>query len=1096
MNTKFLIRKHSWRTLVLTICSIYMGMANAFSQERTVSGTVTDQETGEELPGVSVVIDGTSEGTITDMDGNYRLTVSEGTTLSFSFIGYETIRQEVGGQSVVDISLPVDIQALDEVVIVDYGYGSMKKTDNTGSVATISGSELQKIPVASTAQALTGRLPGVNILTTDGSPDAEVVIRVRGGGSITQDNSPLFVVDGFIVNSIRDVPPSDIESITVLKDAAATAIYGAQASNGVVVVRTKTPKAGKTSVSYAGFLQYKFLPGNRKYNVLSPYEYVLANYEIAKLRSEADVRNFEKFFGTYEDLELYRYKEGTDWQDELFGGERLSQYHNLSVSGGTESTKVSLSLTTNDDEGLLQGNGYRRNVINFKLNQKLAENLSLDAGARITNTVVDGAGTSGNAQLNIKDAVQTRPVNGVADELDIDLSTVSSDDDYQSFLLSLINPNELLEQDWRERTTNSYVFNAAVNWEIINNLNFKSSFNALKEFDENLRFYGPLTSESFNNGGNMPLGQKTFDQEFSYRWLNTVGYDLGDLGDHEVKILLGQEIYSRGGKRDFVRSEDFRLSITPEELFANMTFGRTDRHETSDFTNSNRFSLFGRVDYQFMSKYLLAVTVRSDASSRFAAENRLGIFPAVALGWKLSEEGFMSGVTFMDEFKFRVSYGQTGNDRIPSTATQFLFTGSTNRGPGFNNVDNAYYTPDGNTLYNPDLVWETTTNRNAGVDFSFFKARLSGSFDAYINTTEDLLLRSAIPSNTGFTSQWNNIGSTSNRGIELGLTGYILEKRDFTLSANVNFGINRAKVEALDGTTERFFQSNWASTDLQGQDDFYVRVGGTLGDIYGYVTDGFYTVDDFASYDESTGDYILVDGVPNSTSVSGNANIRPGFLKLKDLNGDGEINSEDRRVIGNTLPKAQGGFGFNARFKGFDAQVFLNWSYGNDVYNTGKIQYNQFRRVNYGNMLNRMNSDNRFTYIDIDGSYTGTPGEVVTDLAALGEMNADKNIWSHHSFGIANAVIHSWAVEDGSFIRLNQVTLGYSLPLGLIQRFGLSQFRVYATGNNLHIWTDYSGFDPEVSTTRSSSYSGLTPGVDYSSFPRSRSYTVGVNVTF
>ncbi|MDP4819379.1 MAG: TonB-dependent receptor, partial [Saprospiraceae bacterium] len=277
---------------------------------------------------------------------------------------------------------------------------------------------------------------------------------------------------------------------------------------------------------------------------------------------------------------------------------------------------------------------------------------------------------------------------------------------------------------------------------------------------------------------------------------------------------------------------------------------------------------------------------------------------------------------------------------------------------------------------------------------------------------------------------------------------------------------------------------------------FYVRVGGTLGDIYGYVTDGYYSTSDFASYDPVSGNYTLNDGVANSGATVGNTRIRPGYLKLKDLNGDGVINSLDRTVIGNTLPKHQGGFGLDFRYKNFDVSAFFNWTYGNDVYNTGKIQYNQFRRVNYGNMLNTMSLDNRFSYIDIEGSFTGTPGEVVTDLATLAQMNAGKNIWSHTSFGVAQATIHSWAVEDGSHLRLNNVNLGYTLPAQLTSRLGISQLRIYATGNNLKLWTNYSGYDPEVSTSRSSAFSALTPGVDYSAFPRSRSYTFGVNVTF
>ncbi|MBK9336293.1 MAG: TonB-dependent receptor [Lewinellaceae bacterium] len=1078
--------------VVLLLFFSFFGSLTATGQV-TIRGKVVSVE-DEPLIGVTVGVKNRGTGTATDAAGNFELTASGSDTLVFSYTGFNTEFIPVGANRILNVVLTTKTELLGEVVVL--GYGSVRKSDLTGSVATLSGQKLASMPISSAAQALTGRLPGVNVLTTDGSPDAEVVIRVRGGGSITQDNSPLFVVDGFIVNSIRDIPPSDIESISVLKDASATAIYGAQASNGVVVVTTKRAVPGKISVSYNGFLQVKELPGDRRYEVLSPYEYVLANYEQAKLRSEADVRNFEKYFGKYDDLELYQQKRPTDWQEELFGAPRLSQYHNFSLSGGTENTRMSLSMTNNQDEGLLLGSGYERNVINFKLNQRISKKLSFDASTRITRTILDGAGTSGNAQINIKDAVQTRPVNGIADELEIDLNTIDPNDDYQAFLRSLVDPTELVKQDWRKRNTDDYVLNAALKWAILDNLDAQTTVTTSKTFDKNLRFYGPLTSESFNNGGNLPLGEKTATESFSYRWLNTLSYRVQNLRNQELDFLLGHEIYSNGGNYDFIRAEDFRLSITPEELFANMTFGRTDRHQTVDFTNSNRLSYFGRVNYQLNNRYLLTFTFRSDASSKFAEGNRNGLFPAVAVGWKLSEEGFLKDVRFINELKLRASYGQTGNDRIEPTATQFLFVGSTLRGPGFGNVDNPYYTPSGSTLYNPNLKWETTVNRNIGLDFTLFQGKLAGSLDFYKNTTRDLLLQSAIPSNTGFSTQWNNIGSTSNKGVELGLTSFIIDKNDFSLSANFNIGVNRSKIEALDGTNSRFFQSNWASTDLKDQNDFYLEVGGTLGDIYGYVTDGYYSTSDFSGYNPTANTYTLNDGVPNAGNTVGNPNLRPGFLKLKDLNGDGIINSLDRTVIGNTLPKHQGGFGFDARFKGFDASIFFNWSYGNQVYNTGKIQYNQFRRVTYGNLLNTMNSENRFTYIDIDGAFTGTPGEVVTDLDQLAQMNAGKEIWSHNSYGVAQAVIHSWAVEDGSFLRLNNLNIGYSLPTRLISRLGMSQFRVYVTGNNLRLWTKYTGYDPEVSTTRSSAYAALTPGVDYSSFPRSRSYTFGLSITF
>ncbi|WP_370479150.1 SusC/RagA family TonB-linked outer membrane protein [Tamlana flava] len=1073
---------------VFALCSTYM-----MAQNKTVNGVVTDGTLGGGLPGVSVLVKGTAKGAATDFDGNYTLTdVSPNATLVFSYLGYITQEVPVSNQSTINVTMEEDITSLDEIVIVDYGYGKVRKDDMTGSTASISSKELAKIPVANAAEALSGRLPGVNVTTADGEPGADIRIRVRGGGSITQDNSPLYVVDGFIVDNINDIPPNDIASIDVLKDASATAVYGAQASNGVIVVTTKSPVEGKIAVSYNNFLKFNTLPEERKYDVLSPYEFALANYEHSILQSEARLRSFEKFFGVYEDLELYRQKPATDWQDELFGKTRLSQYHNVTVGGGSEMTKINLSVSHNDEQGLLDNSGYKRTAINFKLNQKISDRLTFDASTRITSTERAGTG------VNVKSAVQTRPTNGIADELDIDFTQVDGDNDFQQFIESLTTPVEqITRQNWRRRQYNQYVLNTSLAWAITDELTAKSTYTSQKDFYEERRFWGPLTGESFNNGGSMPLGQRTITESQNYRWVNTLNYKK-EWTDSKLDLLIGHEASSDGGKSNFARFEDFRLSITPEELFANTAFGRLDRISSSEFTDSNRLSFFTRADFQLQNKYVWTLTARADQSSRFKKENRLGIFPALAFAWKIEEEDFMEGVGFVDKLKLRISYGETGNDRIDPTSTQFLFEGTTNRGPGFGNVFNVYYTPSSSSLYNPDLKWETTTTNNLGLDFLLFNKRLNGNLDYYKNETRDLLLQSAIPNNTGFNTQWGNIGTTSNEGVELGLTAYLIENKDFSLSINGNIGVNKFTIDRLDGTNERFEISNWASTDLKEITDYYLRVGGPIGDIYGYVTDGFYSTDDFRNddgtqrYDPATGKYTPRDDVPDSGPVVGNANIRPGFLKLKDLNGDGIIDGNDRKVIGNTLPDFQGGFGFNARYKGFDLSAFFNFQKGNDVYNTGKIQYNQFRRITYGNLLNTMNSANRFTYIDPEGQYTGTPGAVVTDLNDLDELNQDKTIWSHASHGVAQAVIHSWAVEDGSFLRLNNVTLGYNFPQSWISKLGMSQCRLYATGSNLFIWTKYSGYDPEVN----SSSNPLTPGIDNSSFPRSRSYTVGLNVTF
>ncbi|MBC7948797.1 MAG: TonB-dependent receptor, partial [Chitinophagaceae bacterium] len=428
-------------------------------------------------------------------------------------------------------------------------------------------------------------------------------------------------------------------------------------------------------------------------------------------------------------------------------------------------------------------------------------------------------------------------------------------------------------------------------------------------------------------------------------------------------------------------------------------------------------------------------------------------------------------------------------NRIQNDLWRRTYRINTNRPIGFGDVAQAYWGAASNILVNPDLQWETTITRNTGLDFGLFNNKISGSLEVYWNTTKDLLVESDIPSYLGYSKQMRNIGQTSNRGIELSLNANIINKKDFQLSGFFNIGFNRSKIDKLDGVDEKPFSSNWAGTDLKTQDDYKAIVGETVGLIYGYVTDGYYSVDDFASYNATTRVYTLKPGIPTVGSFLGGLSLRPGILKLKDLDGDGSITAADRQIIGSALPKHSGGFGFNATYKGFDMATFFNWVVGNDVYNTGKIAFNMLYRTTYGNMLNTMNYDDRFKYID-------AAGNPVTDLVELGKLNANAKIWSPFSSGTAAPLIHSWAIEDGSFLRLNNVTLGYSLPRHIISRVSLTKLRVYATVYNAFLWTKYSGYDPEVSATRSSSYTALTPGVDYSGYPKSRTYTLGINVTF
>jgi TonB-dependent starch-binding outer membrane protein SusC len=1072
------------KKLLLLFLGLFCIVSFSYSQNRQVKGKVTD-DTGSPVMGANVQLKGTQTATQTDVNGDFSIQVpaTGNPELIISSVGLATTTVSAKSDN-LDIKLQKNVSNLDDVVVI--GYGTAKRRDLTGTVSSIGAAELSKIPVSSAAEAITGRLAGVQVTTTDGAPGAEIVIRVRGGGSVTQDNSPLYIVDGFPVSSINDIAPADIASIDILKDAGTAAIYGARGANGVVIITTKSAKGGKTVVSYNAFGQARTLP--KKLKVLSPYEFVLAQYEYARTRSQADVDNFTKYFGVYEDLELYKYQKGTDWQEELFGNPAYSQQHNVSVTGGSERTKFSLSATNNTDDGLLKGSGYMRNYLNLKINHDISPSLRLDFATRFVHTVIDGAGSSGGSSFRISDAITTRPVNGIADAIELD--PTGPDDDYEQFLKSLINPNQLVAQDYRKRVNRTLNMNIAASWTIIKDLVYRSEFGLDLGDGQVKRYYGPLTGESRNVGGNLPLGEITNSDSRGYRWTNTLNYVFKNLGKHNVAVLGGQEMLVTGkGFSEFNRAKFFAENITPEKLFATMTLGTQDRHSTIDFPGDKIASFFGRISYDYNSRYLFSFTARADGSTKFAPGHQWGFFPAANFAWRISNEEFMSNTNFVNDLKLRLTYGQAGNNRLDNDLWRVIFAPSDNRTIGFGDVSQPYYTYASSLLPNPEIKWETTVTRNAGLDFSLFGSKLSGALDLYWNTTKDLLVETDIPQTTGFTRQQQNIGQTSNKGIELTLNASVINKKDFQLNVFFNAGMNRAKIDNLGGLTEKSFNSNWAGTDLKTIDDYRVYVGQTIGLMYGYVTDGMYTTDDFESFNPTTGVYKLKEGVTNVGSFLGGLSLRPGVLKLKDLNGDTLITAADRTVIGSALPKYLGGFGFNAIYKNFDFSAFFNWVTGNDVYNSGKISFNMLYRTSYGNMLNTMNSSNRYKYIDANGN-------LVRELAELDKLNANATIWSPFSSGTAAPVFHSWAVEDGSFLRLNNISIGYSLPKRLISKLAMTKFRIYATVYNAFLWTKYSGYDPEVSATRNSAYSQLTPGVDYSGYPKSRNYTLGVNVTF
>lgn len=1066
------------------------------AQTITLSGNVKDS-TGEPIIGASVVEKGnTTNGTITDLDGNFSLKVSSKANIVISYIGMKTQDIAVKGQTKINATLEDDSQALDEVVVI--GYGTVKKKDLTGSVGTVQGSELAKVPVTSAAQALTGRLAGVQITTTDGSPDAEMIIRVRGGGSITGDNSPLYIVDGFPVSSINDVAPGDIQDITVLKDASSTAIYGSQGANGVVLITTKGAKDGKTQVTYNGYIQGKSIA--KKLDVMNPYEFVMYNYERAAMKK--NVSTFEKRWGAFDDLDLYKYQDGTDWQEEMFGNSELAQSHNISVTGGTEKTKFSLSGTYTKDGGLMQNNGFDRFNLNFKLNHQITKGLKIDFNTRLSDTKTTGIGTSGGTyKIRSYDAIMKAPVNGLYDFVEVDTSSMT-DEEYEEYLNDVMTLGEKIDQYWRLKNQRRFNFTGGISWDIIKGLTYRLEGGYDYNFDQQKDFYGPRSDKATKDGNSLPMGEWEKKDSYKYRVANLLTYKFKIAKKHDFDILLGQEMTIAGSETMDITARYFQKDIAPEKMFASLASnsGETGSQIISSSlgTPEKMASFFGRINYRYAERYLLTFTMRADGSSKFGGGNRWGYFPAAAAAWRISEENFMENTQdWLSNLKVRASYGEAGNNRIGNMMFETsykAYSGSKYYGSG--SYLNPHYTLYNSQLANPNLIWETTITRNGGLDFGFFNEKLSGTFDFYWNTTKDLLISRKIVA-VGYDQVQENVGQTSNKGIELTLNGMILNKKNYSLSASFNIGFNKNKVDKLADADVMSFNSGSFSSDLREQDDYRVMVGEPLGLVYGFVYDGMYTVDDFKTENgnfvfDAKGEYILKDGVAKNGMLSGSlAGIRPGSLKLVDLDGSGVVDKKDRKIIGRTQPKHTGGFGINGTFYGFDASIMFNWVYGNQVYNMDKMVSTQSYRTTYGNLRDYMESSSRFTYLNRE------TGEIVTDYATLKAMNEGKTYWSPLSISDNNPIVTSWAIEDASFLRLQNLTIGYTLPSLLTKKFACNQLRVYCTLNNLWTWTNYSGYDPEVnSSIRSSSTSGVTPGADFSAYPKAFSWTVGLNLAF
>ncbi|MBR5687934.1 MAG: TonB-dependent receptor [Prevotella sp.] len=1076
---------------------------------QTIKGTVTE-ENGEPIIGATVVETGTQNGTVTDLDGNFTLNV-KGNEITVSYVGMTEQKVNVAGKSSVTIVMKEESSTLNEVVVI--GYGSVRKKDLTGAVSTVKGGDLTKVPVTNVAEALTGKLAGVQITTADGSPDAEMLIRVRGGGSITGDNSPLYIVDGFPVSSISDIASSDIEDITVLKDAASTAIYGSQGANGVILITTKGAQAGKTQVNYNVYIQGKTM--RKTLDTMTPRQYVRYLYERQALQGNSGISSFEKRYGSWEDIDLYDYQAGHDWQDEMFGNHDISQNHNVSIAGGSDKTKFTLSGSYANDNSLMEGNGYERFNVNFKLKHELYKNLDLDFGVRMSDTEVKGMGTGGGSyKIRSYDAIMTGPVFGLYDQISIDPSMMS-EEEYEEYINGTRTLKDRVNDYWRRKNDRRYNFNAAITWKINKHFTYRAEGGYEYLFSQQKDWYGSRSNKAVQDGGSLPMGEWYKRDTWKMRGTHTLTWKQKFNDIHDFNVMIGQEYvasnYEQLGTLTF---KYFQKDITPEKMFAsiqNNSKATGAQTLASALGQEDRtISFLGRMIYSLYDRYILTITLREDGSSKFMRGNRWGFFPAAALGWRISDESWMESTRkWLSNLKLRLSYGTAGNNRIGSAMFETTYKAYSNtKYYGAGNQQNPHYTLNNAQLANPDLKWETTITRNIGLDFGFLRDRINGSLDFYWNTVKDLLVEVPITS-IGYTSMQQNIGQTSNKGVELTLNAVALQHKDYSLNFNFNIGFNQNKVDKLSqGVESMQFNSGAFSTDMRGADDYRVVVGEPLGLVWGFEYDGIYSVDDFETYVDDngktqflfdkSGNYILKEGVVDNTFLTAGSRggLRPGAMRFKDLNGDGKIDADnDRKIIGKTQPKFTGGFGFNATYKWFDLSANFNFVVGNDVYNMDKMVSSQSYRNQWAALRQEMSpvtlGGEAWTYLDQN------TGEIVTDYETLKAMNAGATRWSGLTMSDNNPTPNSAFIEDGSFLRLQNITLGFTLPQNWIKRFYCQQFRIYCTLNNVFCLTNYSGYDPEVnSAIRNSKTSGLTPGADFSAYPKSFSWTVGANITF
>ncbi|MEQ9438697.1 MAG: TonB-dependent receptor [Cyclobacteriaceae bacterium] len=1008
--------------------------------EKTISGRVTDLSTDEPLPGVNILVKGTSSGTVTDLDGNYRLTVGdEVNTLVFSSIGYETVEESINGRAVINVTLSPDIQSLSEVVVV--GYGTVEKSDVTGSVVSLRQEDLNKGLNTSVDQQLQGRAPGVKI-TGSAEPGGGVSIRIRGSSSINAGNEPLYVIDGLPIdnqaavttlggdafngnppprNPLNALNPADIASIDILKDASATAIYGSRGANGVILITTKSGAKGKLKVDYNATLSSSEVA--RKVDVLSTSEYIRVMNELEVARGNGSV---------FSEADIQSFGGGTDWQDEVFRT-AVSQTHNLTLSGGTENTKYYTSLNYTDQEGVVTNSQFKRYQARINLEHQASERfkfgINLNTSVLFNDYVpVNGFGINQNADV-INSALNTPPIFPVFNED----GSYFKPEAGQLVSVTLENPVARAVGESGKEQTNRTFGNITAEYQLVPGLLAKLNFGSDRSTSRRDIYNSTITNVGQAANGIATIGTGELN---NYLTEFTLNYTKQLNDQNNINALAGYTYQQFDERTAFASIRGFASDIITTN---NLGAGDPNLAIVNSNTTQRRLiSYLGRINYSFADKYLFTGSVRADGSSNFGENNRFGIFPSFALAWKLINEPFLNQTEFFSDLKLRAGWGQIGNDNIGigrALSTYVSSTGGVNGAVFGNNL----YTPvSAARIPNPDLKWENTEQLNAGVDFGLFDGRLYSSLDFFVKNTKDLLQELPIPSATGFSFVTANVGQIRNSGVEFIVNSKNLVG-DFKWSTAFNFATLRNEVISL-GELPEIIRGNAGATAI-------ARPGEPLFSYYGYQSEGI-----FQTQEE----------IDNSAQ---SATAAPGVPRWRDVDTNNRIDGDDRVIIGNPFPDLTLGLNNDFAYKNFSLNIFIEGVQGVDLLYWGlvdaHIANDPFRNRLAEPLLNRWTPGN---------PTNAWPSAVNTAQYQGGNVN-------------------TFTIADASFVRLKNVQLSYEFPIN--SSTFLRTASVYVTGQNLALITDYPGYDPDVNSTGTANIR-----LDRNAYPTARTYTLGVNIGF